>query len=276
MFEGDLARILAAIEIVALKAEIPSDISKLIEGYGAGNIGSHQNVSNFLKNSLKAWSEGRIQIIKTEYAKKIEELLESIKRSYYFTSQKPDIQASKNFLAISIDKTFGPLAPFQNIIRILQSAKISAKSYSSNRVTLGLSNNIRAISAALIGLGFPSIQSFRVAFALQYKFQESGHGDDLIYLPHMEHLKFAYELTGLGMVTSENESAEANLLVIADRQGKHIYVKSMSALISNFAKGKNSNKIIRINTSDSQKTNKGKSVVDLSKFWEVSYNFKMS
>lgn len=159
------------------------------------------------------------------------------------TAKPTEVINSPHFRAIKTDvsgysadfQLSSTLAPqWEHFINLFTGAKFTVKNYSSNSsyevIHLGNSNLFKAILATLYNIGFNTKESMHIYYhAMANKYQTNPKVQE-----HLQHLRFAYELTGGGLYDSQGNSLdEADFFVYNDPSSNNIWVRSTKEMISN-------------------------------------------
>ena len=154
----------------------------------------------------------------------------NIINSPYFRAIKADVSGYSADFQIS-----STLAPqWEYFINLFSGAKFTVKNYSSASsyeiIHLGNTNLFKAILATLYNIGLSSKEAMHVYYhAMANKYQNNPKVKE-----HLQHLRFAYELTGGGLYDSQgNKLDEADFFVYNDPSSNNIWVRSTKEMISN-------------------------------------------
>lgn len=158
--------------------------------------------------------------------------------------QEPQVAGKTDISAQRVEFTITSEAPeiLQKIVKLLARSKFTAKNYSSsdwaiqraimqgrnpNQLGIGNSDVWRAVVATLSALGY----KMNAIKGVYYSAYASGDASAQL---HLYHIRFVYELTGLGQnyVKKELQAlSEAEFLIYNDPNSTDIYVRSTADLI---------------------------------------------
>lgn len=120
---------------------------------------------------------------------------------------------------------------WQDFINTFTGVRATVKNYNGKAQTeiihLGNTDTQKSIAGTLAYLGYSNKKATHIYFhALEAKSSEG--------IPHIQHLRFAYELTGVGLKDSQGNSLqEANFFIYNDPTSPNVYVRSTKEMIYN-------------------------------------------
>lgn len=159
------------------------------------------------------------------------------------SSKKSNIINSPQFRAIKTDVS-GYSANFQlsstilpqweHFINLFTGARFTVKNYSSKSgyetIHLGNTNLTKAVLASLYNIGFNTQEALHI----YYHANANKYSNDTKVTEHIQHLRFAYELTGGGLYDEEgHELRAADFFVYNDPSSNNIWVRSTKEMIAN-------------------------------------------
>lgn len=238
-FEQDLARIITEI-LISLSGEqiLRKNIDNFMESMLTGASTSELKVV-FNQQQIDAMLEDTTKKLAKKVDKELSSSLKNVGNiddpSYEFIGRSgvTDINVAQAAKSVNLTYNFQPNATLERLFNILTTSTFSAKNYLLDSVAkginLGLTSDLRFMSGSLsyIGLNEDSIGSL-YGRSLNYL---KGNQKNNTILQHLQHLRFAYELMGLGQSTGE-----AKFLIINQRSMSGTQVGQLfKALGSNYA-----------------------------------------
>ena len=218
VFEAELKELLniALQESVKNIQQISSDVYAKVLGQELGNIPQYavKKVMNESSSLIAKTSKAGIFINKPEYR-----------------SAKVDVRGFGGDVLIQ-----GEIKPeWQDFIKTFTNAKFTVKNYKSNSknnttIHLGNTDARKAIIASLINLQVSQDDAVHIYY-------HSLNTRERLFKGHVYHLRFAYELTGAGLVDEENNKLEAaDFFIYNDPVTDNVFVRSTKDMIANMMK----------------------------------------
>lgn len=125
---------------------------------------------------------------------------------------------------ISINFTEAP--EIDQFFSLINGKKLTVKNYFNiNQVTLGNTNIFRIYMTLLPDLGITKAESLRMFYIRRYyASMQTQEESGITVMLHDYHIRFAYELMGIGLTYKGEKIGPADLLVINERNGQQIRV----------------------------------------------------
>lgn len=145
-----------------------------------------------------------------------------------FRSAKADVEGYKASILITAD-----IKPeWREFMTVFTGARFTVKNYMSGgqeTIHLGATDTRKSIIASLLDLGVASKDAVHFYYHSQRTKKTSKE--------HILHLRFAYELSGAGLVDSQGNNLQAaDFFIYNDPTSSNIYVRSTKEMIANMMK----------------------------------------
>lgn len=233
-FENEITDVINAIYQEVGEEDFQFDKSQV-------NIGSMVGTSVNLSDELLADKniQNMLQTIGTKTQKYIVNSAGEKMLVYYL----PEVDGKIDVKGYKIHVKANPSPAILKIYNLLQDATFTAKNYDSmtwdqkmkefvqqsghSTLSLGKSNVYRAIVGVLEGVGYEHRTSVSAFWAGYNKINQG----DVNVATHFYHLRYLYELTGVGIKYNGQNFGEAKYLIYNDPHG-NIYVKSTAVIFS--------------------------------------------
>lgn len=205
------------------------------------NIGSMIGTSVDLSDELLADKD--IQKMLQAIGTKTQKYIENSKGEKILIYYLPEVDGKIDVKGYKIKIKANPNPEILKIYNLLKDATFTAKNYDSmtwdkkmeqfiqqtghTTLSLGKSNVYRAIVGALEGVGYEHRTSVSAFWA---GYNRINQGDTNV-ATHFYHLRYLYELTGIGIKYNGQSFGEAKYLIYNDPHG-NIYVKSTAVIFS--------------------------------------------
>ena len=221
------------IESVYEMSNIDNFFNDIYTGTQHGTIFLEEKFNNFTKKALKDLT-GKTAIVlenkSQENNQKYPYMMASVQR-------KTDIQGGNYQIDIDWQESYG----FKRILALLNQATFSAKNYSKfnqwkelqeKGLKLGQSNPYRAVYATLSFLGY-NAKTINSAFFAAYNSVSRNLANSDNISAHIYHLRFIYELTGIGMnlIKQVQKGERAKFIIYNEPDSPNIYDVSTAKII---------------------------------------------
>lgn len=229
------------IESVYEMNDIESSFDDIFTGAQHGTVFLEKNFNNCTIKALKDLTGKTAEILQNK-SRENNQLYPYMMAS---VQRKTDIQGGNYQININWQESAG----LKRILALLNQATFSAKNYSKNDLNeiekttglkLGHSNPYRAIYASLSFLGF-SGKTINSAFYAAFNSVKNSLPNNENVSAHIYHLRFIYELTGIGMnlLKDIQKGERAKFIIYNEPDTDFIYVLSTSQIIMDMLKRAN-------------------------------------
>lgn len=233
-FERELTDVINAVYQEVSEEDFEFDTTQV-------NIGSMTGTSVNLSDNIL--SDKNIQKMLKATGTKAQKYIENEKGERLLVYYLPEVDGKIDVKGYRINIKANPSSKMLNIYNLLANATFTAKNYDSmtwdqklesfvqlsghTTLTLGKSNVYRAIVGILEEIGYEHKTSVSAFWA---GYNKINQGDSNV-ASHFYHLRYIYELTGLGIKYNGQDFGEAKYLIYNNPHG-NIYVKSTASIIS--------------------------------------------
>ena len=219
-FEQDLARIITEI-LFSLSGEqiVEENIGQFMESILSGTKSAYLNksfntsqVANMLGVTVKQLAKMTDRELSSIFKKAVDERTGEPFYTLVGRAGVTDINVANG---ATLTYNFEPNPTLERLFTILSTASFSAKNYlidsALKGINLGLSTDIRFMSSSLSYVGFDE-DDIGSLYGRTRNYQKSKKRGYDIVMQHLRHLRFAYELMGIGQSTGE-----AKFLIVNQR-----------------------------------------------------------